>query len=399
MAQKSRLRTMMTARWVRWFLFQCLASVAPQFRRWMNYPTRSVAAISAGEVLEQAREKWALPVPEERFAELYKTVLKPAMENDVGDCATYAERFTWLETELVILPDCVISGRTLGIMRASDMSLVQHDETPPNWNRAKPAVLKNKAPATKRCFVLNSMGHYFHFFSNDVLPLMHFLDRHAERLGPISVVTSEDDPRFVFDTLKALQKKYPTVQTRVLGERERFIGVDAVWHHRFAETGWVPATRDEANRLRDMLLDYYPPVDETPRAKNVLISRGDARLRRLRNEPDLARALASEGFAIFTPEAENHREQIETFRAARTIVSVHGAALTNLLFCEPGARIIELFPSDRIKSVYLALASRLDLDYHPIIGSPGDLREAFRVDIPSVLAAAMAHIDGAMDTH
>jgi capsular polysaccharide biosynthesis protein len=78
---------------------------------------------------------------------------------------------------------------------------------------------------------------------------------------------------------------------------------------------------------------------------------------------------------------------------------VHGAALTNLLFCEPGARIIELFPSDRIKSVYLALASRLDLDYHPIIGSPGDLREAFRVDIPSVLAAAMAHIDGAMDTH
>ena len=35
--------------------------------------------------------------------------------------------------------------------------------------------------------------------------------------------------------------------------------------------------------------------------------------------------------------------QIQLFRNAREVVAIHGGALTNLIYCTPGTRVLEVF--------------------------------------------------------
>ncbi|MFK7943264.1 MAG: hypothetical protein AB8B85_10180, partial [Paracoccaceae bacterium] len=69
------------------------------------------------------------------------------------------------------------------------------------------------------------------------------------------------------------------------------------------------------------------------------------------------------------------------------VVAVHGAGLTNLLFCRPGTRVIEIFPGNFVKSPYWWLCRQLGLVHIPVTGGPGDYDQHFEVDIAAVTQA------------
>jgi len=71
---------------------------------------------------------------------------------------------------------------------------------------------------------------------------------------------------------------------------------------------------------------------------------------------------------------------------------VHGEALTNLLFCQPGTLVIELFPLNYIKSDFCWLALRLGLRYQPILGFLGDDWQTFYIKPRDVRAAVEAEL-------
>ena len=50
------------------------------------------------------------------------------------------------------------------------------------------------------------------------------------------------------------------------------------------------------------------------------------------------------------------------FRDAEIIIAPHGGGLANLVFCAPGTKVIELFPSVNI-DIFYRLAMQLQLDY------------------------------------
>jgi hypothetical protein len=58
-----------------------------------------------------------------------------------------------------------------------------------------------------------------------------------------------------------------------------------------------------------------------------------------------------------------------------------------VLFARPGARVVEIFPENFAKSPYWWLSRRLDLDYTPVFGGPGDYHLRFEIDIARVLQA------------
>ena len=68
------------------------------------------------------------------------------------------------------------------------------------------------------------------------------------------------------------------------------------------------------------------------------------------------------------------------FSNADIVVAVHGAGLTNLLFARPGTAVIELFPENCVKSTYLWLSNRINLNHTALLGSAGDYHQAFHVD-------------------
>lgn len=55
-------------------------------------------------------------------------------------------------------------------------------------------------------------------------------------------------------------------------------------------------------------------------------------------------------------------EQIQMFHSAELVIGSHGAGLTNILYCQPGASMIELPSFPRKPSVYSMMASALGID-------------------------------------
>ena len=59
-------------------------------------------------------------------------------------------------------------------------------------------------------------------------------------------------------------------------------------------------------------------------------------------------------------------EQINAFARAREIVAPHGAGLANLVFCCPGARVVEFFNAAYVNPCFWRLAALRGLDYRPV---------------------------------
>lgn len=55
------------------------------------------------------------------------------------------------------------------------------------------------------------------------------------------------------------------------------------------------------------------------------------------------------------------QEQHSLFYNATVIVALHGAGLANILFSEPGTKVIEI-----LDDTYCYLSQTLDLDYHAV---------------------------------
>ena len=57
------------------------------------------------------------------------------------------------------------------------------------------------------------------------------------------------------------------------------------------------------------------------------------------------------------------KEQANLFAQAEAIVAAHGAALTNLLFVQPGTKVIELMPQGYINNCFYTMSSYAEADY------------------------------------
>lgn len=110
----------------------------------------------------------------------------------------------------------------------------------------------------------------------------------------------------------------------------------------------------------------------------IYISRREAFSRRIVNEEILLRFLKSQGFEEYTLENLSVAEQASLFASAKVIVSSHGAALTNLVFCQEGAHVVEIFTPNYVNPCYWLLSQQLKLRHHPVLGSNKNLSCAQR---------------------
>ncbi len=104
-------------------------------------------------------------------------------------------------------------------------------------------------------------------------------------------------------------------------------------------------------------------------SKRIYISRSEAFGRRIVNEQDLWPILASRGFIHVTLEKMKLSEQIRLFSEAEAVVAAHGAGMTNLIWCKPQIKVLEIFSPRYVNLCYWAIASIMQADYHYLLGS------------------------------
>lgn len=99
--------------------------------------------------------------------------------------------------------------------------------------------------------------------------------------------------------------------------------------------------------------------------------------RKIVNEHELLEQLYKKGFEIIHSENLSVSQQAYLFSEAKFIIAPHGAALTNLVFCEPGTKVIDIFSPEWVNPCYWILSSHLKLNYSYIIGEGKDIQEHY----------------------
>jgi capsular polysaccharide biosynthesis protein len=124
-----------------------------------------------------------------------------------------------------------------------------------------------------------------------------------------------------------------------------------------------------------------------PPRRRLLISRRRARSRRCLNEEALLARLAPLGFERLDLEGMAVRDQLVAFAHAAVVVGAHGAGLTNLVACQPGATLVELLPGEGPFHHYFLMASCLGVRHGHLIGHrPDPACDDFTVDPDQLLA-------------
>ena len=108
--------------------------------------------------------------------------------------------------------------------------------------------------------------------------------------------------------------------------------------------------------------------EKSNKLERIYLNRANANYRRVVNETELINYLDGLGFESVTLESMLVAEQALLFSSAKVIVAPHGSGLTNLVFCSPGAKVIELFSPNFVNSIYWALSNLIDVEYYYIIG-------------------------------
>lgn len=96
--------------------------------------------------------------------------------------------------------------------------------------------------------------------------------------------------------------------------------------------------------------------------RKIVVLRPGAVTRRIQNSDELM--LNLKGWETVVLEKMSIREQMKTFAEASHVVAAHGAGLTNLLWCQPGTKVLEINQKSELhKKVYPILSHNLDLEH------------------------------------
>jgi capsular polysaccharide biosynthesis protein len=85
--------------------------------------------------------------------------------------------------------------------------------------------------------------------------------------------------------------------------------------------------------------------------------------RALTNQDELCARLAARGYEIIEPGAMSLEQQIAAFRGATQVVGTSGAAMTNILFCEPGTSVTNIIGARVPDTFFWFIANHMRLNY------------------------------------
>jgi capsular polysaccharide biosynthesis protein len=204
---------------------------------------------------------------------------------------------------------------------------------------------------------------YYHWLFQ-LLPRFELIKRAGINLAEIDyfLVNSRKN-KFQRESLEALKidrskiiesSNYPSLRARTL-----IVPSVPLWGGCFAP--WM------CEFLRSTFL---PPNGMKPGsyARRIYIPRGDSGYRRVFNESEVIKFLGEFGFEAVAFESLSVREQAAVMSTAEVIVAPHGGGLSNLVFCQPGTKVIEIFSPELVAGYFWKLSNQLGLDYYYVLG-------------------------------
>lgn len=257
-----------------------------------------------------------------------------------------------------------------------------------------PENIRKKAEIVETALIFHSaaVNNYYHWHV-ETLPLLFAL-RDEIINGDIVPVWQRTPNRFQKASLElmGLESYVRTVRNPLLFAKRAFWASSL---KSFPNSQFSPLVSQSFKYMKSMSDSKGQSTSiETPK-KIQIIRPGQAR-RPLVNESELTEALSPLGCVPIDPGTLSYDEQINLFSNAKVIVGQHGGALTNIGFCRPGTKLLEIVGETyvnpcfwgiaHISGVLYAATNALTIDRTRLF----DKNEPARIDIDKTLGVYKA---------
>ena len=212
---------------------------------------------------------------------------------------------------------------------------------------------------------LGAVHNYGHWLI-DALPRIHLLKKSGlfDKVDWFLVPNYEHD--FQKDSLRRLGIDAAKI---IRGDKQLHIQADLI----IASTAprgidsimpvWPCQFLRDTFLTQQTLQSHYPPL--------IYITRKDSKIRNVADEDQVIALLKGYGFVPFTLSRLHFIQKVKLFASAQVIVSAAGAAMTNLIFCKKGTKVLELFGKGFVHAESYDKANKVGLDYNYILGKYG----------------------------
>jgi capsular polysaccharide biosynthesis protein len=212
-----------------------------------------------------------------------------------------------------------------------------------------------------------SGNNYFHFIF-DLLPKIYLLKKK---------IPLESINYFYVPEIKDWQKKIYSlfcIEKAKLIDSKKFRHVEGDWviavSHPWYFKGYI---QDETINIPEWIIkynrDYFLPlIKKFNNNKKIFLDRSSSEYThcQIKNNNEIIDLLTKKGFTSYKVEELNIEEQIFLFNEASIIVGAHGAAFTNIIFCKPETKIIEIIPESHPSKKCQRISKILKLRYKRI---------------------------------
>ena len=122
----------------------------------------------------------------------------------------------------------------------------------------------------------------------------------------------------------------------------------------------------------DFINEHIKPSKDFSKGEKIFLNRKGGTTRDLENLNEIENFLIEKGFTSINASDFSLQEQASIFYNAKIIVSAHGSALTNIMYCKPDTTIIEFFNTKYVIGSFHAMSNFKKLNYNCIIGNGED---------------------------
>ena len=236
-------------------------------------------------------------------------------------------------------------------------------------------VIKKGTPSLLKKFsgtVLNlaqgaSGNNYFHFFF-DIVPKIYLIKKKIrENINFYYVSTPKKWQIKIFKNLGIAQSKLIDSSTNKHIFADQIICLDHPWYHK----GFI---QDQVKKLPKWVVlinrkIFLKKALKFKCSKKIFIDRSGSRFNHCQifNQKPINKWVKKNDLIIYKPEKLPFKKQIHLFKNASIILGAHGAAFTNIIFCKPGTKVIEIIPANHPNRKCERICKILKLKYFRIV--------------------------------
>jgi capsular polysaccharide biosynthesis protein len=105
--------------------------------------------------------------------------------------------------------------------------------------------------------------------------------------------------------------------------------------------------------------------------------------RNMVNEEEVLSFFQAKGWSVVDTAIIGFQEQIRLFAQAEAVCGIHGSGLANIVWCQPGCKVIELFADRYLGSEHEWISQCIRANYYPMV-FPSDYKLSAVVDLDQV---------------